>query len=409
MPPQGTAESRSQSAGDQPAEARAGAARIGGQKASRSQPARGGKTGEQGSAQQGAQPSGAGAQQSPPVANLQAVAAAGAHRIGAAEARAKAMSPTPSRASSSDSLDSADRPPPLAGSRSRERRSRESARHQSAQPAAFSEQHEDSTGMATRTRSQSRSRPDNLRVGSDGSPGPQASQASAATPPAPNFDGENSPETIKRYWTRGQDGKWTFRAKYWVAKHSASYSEAGHNFQGQPIELIGDGNCFHHGVARELRLNSFQEVKRKTLRFLTHTFPKLSTHPDGTSNPEFFDKFPTLCDLQDSARRQTVERNLRTSGAYAEETIFQLTALAHDVKITLESLTVPGRMHLYLPLDNVQVPSIYLLIREDAKCQIYEQEGGRFRELPAKSSGHVWCSHSPVQQGNEQRPAAARP
>ena len=221
---------------------------------------------------------------------------------------------------------------------------------------------------------------------------------------------QHSPETVRRYWTRNQaSGFYTFRTKYWSQFHKDAHLRADvEPFSGEAHEIDGDGNCFHRAIA--FPSQDWASVKRKTFNYLINKFPKVSKNADGTFKAEFFTRFPALTALQNEGTYQAVRTNLRTPGKPANEIIFQLTALAHNIRIVMESLTRPGTFPAEfcpatMPCDSTK----HLLMRPDKECPSYEFRNGHLHRLP-NSDGHIWCWSRPQPSpGNGRRPVVPRP
>ena len=227
----------------------------------------------------------------------------------------------------------------------------------------------------------------------------------------PNLQGPNSPATIRRYWTKSRNSNiYTFRAKLWHAYHTQTNASAGIPFEGHAVEIDGDGNCFARAVASALCLPSYQEVKARTKTFFLEQLPALTTTATGEPNTDFYARYPALSALREQPTTfQAVNQYFATDGDFATDLIFQLTAMALNTTIDLESLTKPGNyIARYEPLTNPAGTVINLLMREDRACSMYEEtSNGDFREL-SLSDGHLWgvtVEQSPP--GNGRRPALA--
>ena len=227
----------------------------------------------------------------------------------------------------------------------------------------------------------------------------------------PNLQGPNSPATIRRYWTKSRNSNiYTFRAKLWHAYHTQTNASAGIPFEGRAVEIDGDGNCFARAVASALCLPSYQEVKARTKTFFLEQLPALTTTATGEPNTDFYARYPALSALREQPTTfQAVNQYFATDGDFATDLIFQLTAMALNTTIDLESLTKPGNyIARYEPLTNPAGTVINLLMREDRACSMYEEtSNGDFREL-SLSDGHLWgvtVEQSPP--GNGRRPALA--
>ena len=221
---------------------------------------------------------------------------------------------------------------------------------------------------------------------------------------------QHSPETVRRYWTRNQaSGIYTFRYKYWRQFHRDAHLRAdAEPFSGEVHEIDGDWNCFHRANAFPSQDWTF--VKQKTFNYLTNKFPRVSKNADGSFKAEFFTRFPALTALQDARTYQEVMTNLRTPGKPANEIIFQLTALAHNIRIVMESLTSPGTFPAeYSPASIPCDSTKHLLMRPDKECPSYEFRNGHLHRLP-NSDGHFWCWSRPQPSpGNGRRPVVSRP
>ena len=162
-----------------------------------------------------------------------------------------------------------------------------------------------------------------------------------------------------------------------------------------------------------LGLPSYKEVKERTKTFFLEQLPALTTAATGEPNTDFYAQYPALSALLEQPNTfQAVNQYFSRDGDFATELIFQLTAMALNTTIDLESLTKPGNyIARYEPITSPAANVINLLMREDRACSMYEEESnGDFREL-SLSDGHIWgvtvgsVGQSPP--GNGRRPALA--
>ena len=163
-------------------------------------------------------------------------------------------------------------------------------------------------------------------------------------------------------------------------------------------------------MARALGLASYKEARTKTFFLEQLSRSALRTTATGEPNTAFYLQFPALSEfLEQPNTFQAVNHYFSTDGDFAAEPIFQLTAMALNTTIDLESLTKPGNyIARYEPITSPAGTVINLLMREDRACSMYEEESnGDFREL-SLSDGHIWgvtVGQSPP--GNGRRPALA--
>jgi hypothetical protein len=156
-------------------------------------------------------------------------------------------------------------------------------------------------------------------------------------------------------------------------------------------------------MSKELHLPDYQAVKQKTAWWVQNKAPSILT-------PEFLRIRPRLQIFQDNKARamDTVLHNLTTDRAYADEVIMELTALAHDVFINVESLTRPGNITQFEPLTGTNKRA-HLLIREDKATGIYRLTGSQVH-FEAWADGHIWRRVDPsAPPGNGRGPAGALP
>ena len=145
-------------------------------------------------------------------------------------------------------------------------------------------------------------------------------------------------------------------------------------------------------MARALGLASYKEARTKTFFLEQLSRSALRTTATGEPNTAFYLQFPALSEfLEQPNTFQAVNHYFSTDGDFAAEPIFQLTAMALNTTIDLESLTKPGNyIARYEPITSPAANVINLLMREDRACSMYEEESnGDFREL-SLSDGHIW-------------------
>ena len=145
-------------------------------------------------------------------------------------------------------------------------------------------------------------------------------------------------------------------------------------------------------MARALGLASYKEARTKTFFLEQLSRSALRTTATGEPNTAFYLQFPALSEfLEQPNTFQAVNHYFSTDGDFAAEPIFQLTAMALNTTIDLESLTKPGNyIARYEPITRPAANVINLQMRKDRACSMYEEErNGDFREL-SFSDGHIW-------------------
>ena len=148
-------------------------------------------------------------------------------------------------------------------------------------------------------------------------------------------------------------------------------------------QVKGDGNCFHRALAKEIDLANYCAVKRKTEEFLRTRARQLFT-PDFLQVRHVLAAFGQHFDHD----LEAALKNLTKDGAYADEVIMQLTALAHNTKLEVESLTTPDLISTLHALD-AQAPTVRILIREHRATGIYSLRGDTVEQI-GLTDGHIW-------------------
>jgi hypothetical protein len=194
-------------------------------------------------------------------------------------------------------------------------------------------------------------------------------------------------DEIRRDYEEDAHGHWTLKTKRWSVFHANAYEQAGLEAPALKVENPeGDGNCFHRAVASALGIKGdkgYQDVKRRTANFVREHAKRLFTF-------DFLYKNLVLIDFSgdfDGAVRSALQ-DLEKDGAFANEVTVQLTALAHNVEINVESLVHPGQFQKYPALTSSE-RVINLLIRDHKATGVYRLEKGGF-VLEGGADGHFW-------------------
>ena len=206
------------------------------------------------------------------------------------------------------------------------------------------------------------------------------------------------------------NGHYTFGTKRWARHHhqlarDAELADADEDHYAEAV--CGDGNCVHRACTTVTNCSSYKELKAATLTYVNDTLPR------KLADADFLRTFPSLAELIQPAALERVKKHLQTNGDHANETVIQLTALAHNIDISIESLTTPGHfLGQYSAEGGRGRKQLALLMREDRRHGIYDSRN--CNKFLGVSSGHVWIhrtstAHTPRRAGNGQRPIPDRP